>query len=348
MKRRRQEVGAALAGALLLLAAGPARGEALKLATLVPDGSVWDQALKEMGSEWSAATDGRVSLRIYPGGVAGDESDIVRKMRIGQLHAAALTIAGLGDIDEAFSVFATPLLIASYDELAYVLEVAGPGLRRRLEAKGFVFLHWGHGGWVHLFSKRPARTVADVKSLKMFAWAGDDARVQLWRRAGFQPVALASTDILTGLQTGLIEAYPTPPLAALSLQWFRETPYMTALGLAPLVGAVVVSKRSWDKISEEDRGRLLAIARRYEARLADEIPRQDGQAIEEMTRRGLEVVPAADPEAWQRAAADFVRGSRGELVPADIFDEVERALAEYRARAPEAGPPPSDPAGARP
>lgn len=335
----------------MLLVAAAGQAAPLKLATLVPDGSVWDQALKEMGSDWSRATEGRVALRIYPGGVAGDESDIVRKMRIGQLHAAALSVTGLGEIDEAFSVFATPLLFEDYEELDHVLEKLGPELERRLEAKGFVFVHWGHAGWVHLFSKRPARTVADVKAMKMFAWAGDDARVQLWRRSGFQPVALASTDILTGLETGLIESFPTPPLAALSLQWFRETPYMTSIGFAPLIGAVIVSKKSWDRISAEDRGRLLAIAERYEARLADEIPRQDRQAIEEMAQRGLEVVPVEDPAAWERAAADFVRGSRGELVPVDIFDAVQEALAEYRARASKADESPAgatDPAGERP
>jgi len=322
----------------LLLGGAALAAAPLKLATLVPDGSIWDRALKEMGSEWSAATDGRVSLRIYPGGVAGDEADVVRKMRIGQLHAAALTVSGLGEIDSAFSVFATPLMFDSYDELLHVLERLEPELERRLEAKGFVLVHWGHGGWVHLFSKRPARSLADVKRMKMFAWAGDDPRVQLWRRAGFHPVALASTDILIGLQTGLIEAFPTPPLAALSLQWFRETPYMSEIGLAPLVGAVVVSKRSWDRITAEDRARLESIAQRYEDRLATEVPEQDELAIEQMKRRGLEVVAVEDPAAWKAAAELFAEASRGELVPASILDSVLAEIEAFRRSAGEENP----------
>jgi TRAP-type C4-dicarboxylate transport system substrate-binding protein len=335
---RRSRVGLSLSVAFVVLLAPDATAAPLKLATLVPDGSIWDIALKEMSSEWSGATDGRVALRIYPGGVAGDEVDVVRKMRIGQLHAAALTVGGLSEIDEAFAVFATPLMFESDDELQHVLARLGPEFERRLEAKGFVLVHWGHAGWVHLFSKRPASTLGDVKAMKMFAWAGDDARVQLWRRSGFQPVALASTDILTGLQTGLIEAYPTPPLAALSLQWFRETPYMSEIPLGPLVGAVVVSKQAWERIDEADRAALLRIAKRYERRLATEIPAQDQKAVEEMKTRGLEVVAVEDSAAWKQAAEEFVATSRGELVPAGVLDSVLAEIAASRRKPPGTSP----------
>lgn len=319
-----------VAGWSLLFLLTSANAAPLKLATLVPDGSIWDLALKEMGSEWASATDGRVGLRIYPGGVAGDESDVVRKMRIGQLQAAALTVTGLGEIDEAFSVFAIPLMFDSYAEFERVLASLRPELERRLEAKGFVLIHWGHGGWVHLFSKRPATTLDAVKKFKMFAWAGDDARVQLFREVGFEPVALASTDLLTGLQTGLIEAYPTPPLAALALQWFRETPYMSAVGLGPLVGAVIVSKRSWQRIDEADRSRLLSIAEKYEDRLRSEIPRQDEEAVVQMIQRGLEVVEVTDAAAWSAAGRQFAQRARGTLVPAGVLDRVLAEIEVFR------------------
>ena len=125
--------------------------------------------------------------------VFGDEVDVVRKMRIGQLHAAALTVGGLSEIDEAFAVFATPLMFESDDELQHVLARLGPEFERRLEAKGFVLVHWGHAGWVHLFSKKPIRQVADLKQQKLFVWAGQDDMVQWWTRSGFKPVALAAT-----------------------------------------------------------------------------------------------------------------------------------------------------------
>jgi TRAP-type C4-dicarboxylate transport system substrate-binding protein len=304
----------------------------VKLASLVPDGSVWHKVLQGMGAEWSAASQGRVSLRIYPGGVAGDEPDMVRKMRIGQIQASALTVMGLGSIDDSFLVFGIPTFFDSYDELLYVLKKMEPVLKQRLEAKGFVMLNWGHAGWVHLFSRQPVQTAAEVKRLKMFVWAGDDRMVQMWKESGFQPVALAATDILTGLQTGMIDAYPTTPLAALSLQWYHSTPYMVDSGLAPLVGALVITKTAWNKLSDADRAAIQAACKKAEGRLEREIPAQDSVAIVEMVKRGLTVthVKREAMSDWLATADDFARKMRGSMVPSDILDLATRERDNYR------------------
>lgn len=302
----------------------------IKLATLVPDGSVWDKALKSMGSEWKSETAGRVNLRIYPGGVAGDEPDVLRKMRIGQLHAGSLTVRGLIDIDSSFEALAIPLFYDSYEEFYYVLHTIEPELRRRARAKGYELIQWGSVGWVHLFSSKPARTVEELKGLKLFVSAGDDQNVQFWKNEGFRPVALAMTDIMTGLQTGMIDILPTTPLAALSLQWFRQTPHMLDLGLAPLVGATVVSTRTWQRLSPEDRKTMLASALEIEKRLEREIPEQDRTAIEEMSKRGLKVESPADAEAWHKVAGEFAEAMRGERVPTEIYGQVLAARQAFR------------------
>jgi len=329
----------AIAAVLLAASVGlatPARAQTtvVKLATLVPDGSVWDKILRDMGAEWAKATQGRVVLRIYPGGVAGDEPDIVRKMRIGQIQAAALTTTGLSSIDPGFSVFNIPMMFDSYDELAAVLETMQPLFKQRLEAKGFVLLNWGHGGWVHIFTKQPVRTVAELKKCKLFAWAGNDRMVQMWKANGFQPVPLAATDILTGLSTGMIDAFPTPPVAALAMQWFRSTPYMVDLGLGPLVGGLIVTRTAWDKISQADRAAVQAICARAEQRLAYEVPRQDTLSVEEMTKRGLTVakVPPAAVAEWRAEAEQFAAGMRGEIVPAEVLDLARRERDAFRQR----------------
>jgi TRAP-type C4-dicarboxylate transport system substrate-binding protein len=322
-----------LLAALALLAFAPPLGATtIKLATLVPEGSVWGKALEEMGAEWKGATDGRVDLRIYPGGVAGDDPDVVRKMRIGQLHAATLTVTGLAEIDESFEIFGVPLVFDSYQELYEVLDRMEEELAAKLEAKGFVLLHWGYGGWAQLFSKRPIRTVAELKAQKLFVWAGDDARVQLWKKVGFHPVPLAGTDILTGLQTGLIDVLPSPPIAALSFQWFRQTPYMLDLGAGPLVGGTVVVQRVWDGLSEADREALRRSAKALEARLEAAVPDQDRAAVEEMTQRGLEVTTPSDPAEWQAIAEQFARQAREEqIVPGAMLDRLLEARDAVRA-----------------
>lgn len=336
-KTSRMAPRALLALALLAAPGAPPVARAattIKLATLVPSGSVWDKALKEMGDEWRRASEGRVALRVYPGGVAGDETDVLRKMRIGQLHAGTLTIVGLSAIDPSFNVLGVPLFFESYDELFYVLERLRPELERRLAERGYVLVNWGYGGWVHFFSRRPVATVEDLKRAKIFVWGEDESDMRWWKELGYQPVPLAATDIMTGLQTGMVDVLRTTPLAALSLQWFRQTPYMNDLGLGPLTGATIVTRKTWEKIDPDDRKVLLAISRRAEERQRAAIADQDGSAIEQMTERGLTVTVTENRERWLELADGFVRRMRGHSVPEDVFAlafELRRAYREESA-----------------
>lgn len=321
----------------LALAPSPAVPQAptvIRLATFVPDGSVWHKAMKEMGAEWSQGTAGRVQLKVYAGGVAGDEPDYVRMMRIGQMQAAAITTAGLAQIDQAFQMFGVPMFFDSYPELNAVLTQMEPVLKQRLEAKGFVLLNWGHGGWVYFFTRQNARTVADIKKVKMFAMAGDDKWVQLWKSNGYSPVALAPSDMLTGLQTGMIDGCPTTPLLALTLQWYHLTPNMVGIGMAPLVGGLVMTRQAWNKISAPDQAKVLAACRRLEEKLRTGVPHQDTTAVAEMKKRGLIVnpVPPAAVAEWRAAAEQFAAGMRGSIVPSDILDIATRERDAYRKR----------------
>jgi TRAP-type C4-dicarboxylate transport system substrate-binding protein len=264
--------------------------------------------------------------------VAGDEPEVVRKMRIGQLQAAAVTTAGLAAIDPAFQMFNIPMFFDSYPELDAVLSTMTPVLKQRLEAKGFVLLSWGHGGWVYFFTKTPVHTVDELRKTKMFVWSGDDPMVQRWKSNGFRPVPLALTDILTGLQTGMIDTYPTTPLLGLTLQWYHQTPYMVGVGLAPLVGGLVITKQAWGKLSEADRAQIQAACSKVEVRLKAEVPKQDTTAIGEMQKRGLTVVkvPAADVAQFRSIAQGFAAAMRGTAVPADIIDTATRERDAYR------------------
>ena len=329
--------GLAVIGLLLSLAAPTfaQRPTTVKLATLVPERSVWGVLLRNLTEEWKTTTDGRVQARIYPGGVAGDDPDIVRKMRIGQLQAATITVTGLAEIDEAFNVFSIPLFYESYDEYFYVLDSLEPVLRERLEAKGFIFLHWGHGGWVHLFATQPVKTVEDLKSLKLFVWAGSDRLVSWWKDNGYRPVPLALTDALPAMQTGMIEAVPSTPLAALSLQWYRQNPYMLDLGVAPLIGATVITKRGWSKISPQDQQKILTASQRAAESFEVEIPAQDASAIAEMKKRGLTVDVITDPaiqKGWTEEAESFAAHFSEAFMPQEIYVMARKARDEFRAR----------------
>lgn len=305
----------------------------VKMGTLAPEGSSWHQILKAMGEKWAHAEGGGVTLRIYPGGVLGDEPDLVRKMRVGQIHAAALTAVGLADIDPAVSALQVPMMFQSYEELDFVREKLRPALEKRLADRGFVVLNWGDAGWVMFFAKEPFARPGDLKRMKLFVWAGDNQAVDLWKAAGFSPVPLASTDILPGLQTGLINAFDTTPLLAASSQWFGLATHMLNLKWCPLVGATVITKKAWDTTPPAAREALMKSASEAGERLKGEIRAANDKAIDAMTKRGLTVheVSAQDLAAWRQAAEGVYPKIRGGMVPADMFDEVRRLRDAFRA-----------------
>lgn len=335
VRQARQAVAAALLARVVaaLALAGTAHAQTpLKLAHLLPEGTIWDKNLKQMGEEWKQATGGRVTVTVYAGGSMGDESTVLRKMRLDAVQSSALTAVGLGMIDSAFNVFDIPFFFDSYDELNYVIDKLTPVLRKRIEPKGFVLLNWGHGGWVQVFTKHPVQTVDDLKHVKLWTSAGNDRMVQWFKANGFEPRAMAMTDILTGLTTGMIEGLPTTPLAAMLFQWYRQTPYMLELGLGPIVGGVLITKKAWNAIPEADRPQLLAAADGVDTRLRVDVPKLDANAIATMTKNGLTVTKATGPE-WRAQLDGLARTMRGEMVPQDIFDLASKARDEFRKKA---------------
>ena len=237
----------------------------VKMATLAPEGSSWFRVLQEMGEEWRKASDGAVTLRIYPGGVAGDEDAVIRKMRVGQIQAAAITGIGLAYLEPSFYALHIPMMYASDEEFDFVRDRYAPILERKLEEKGFIVLNWGDAGWVHFFSKTPVVTPEEAKALKLFSWSGDTNLVQLYKETGFHPVPLSTNDLLPGLQTGMVNAYSSTPLVSLAFQWFGLAPNMADLRYAPLTGATVIEKRAWEKIPPDLRPKLLEASRRARA-----------------------------------------------------------------------------------
>jgi TRAP-type C4-dicarboxylate transport system substrate-binding protein len=329
MDRKTYQAVAGVIFLFLALAAGAQAQTAIKLATIVPEGSVWDKNVKQMGEEWKTATGGRVTVTVFAGGSQGDEPQILRKMRVDALQAAAFTAVGLGSIDASFNLFDIPFFFESYDELNYVTDKLTPEIRKRVEAKGFVLLNWGGGGWAQVFTKKPVQTVEDLKSVKLYTSAGNDRMVQWFKANGFQPRAMAMTDIMTGLTTGMIDGMPSPPLGALMFQWYRQTPYMLDLGLAPIIGANVITAKTWKAIPDADKPKLLAAADGVEKRLRVEIPKLDESSVAMMTKNGLTVTKAAGPE-WKTQLDGLAKTMRGEMVPPEIFDLAVKARDEFR------------------
>jgi len=302
----------------------------LRLGTILPANSIWDRALKQMASEWQKATDGRVRLQVR--GTTGDESTIIRRMRLNNPQVASLTQPGLAEIDESFNVFGIPFFFESDAEALHVLESLTPQLRQALAEKGYVLLNWGHGGWAHVFSAAEVNNLNDLRRAKLFTSSGDDGMVRWYKENGFRPVPLALTDVLMGLNTGLIDAYPSPPYGALVFQWYRQTSYMLDIPLSPVFGATVINERAWDRISESDQTALRESAAATQDFLFTEVPRQDREAISEMQKRGLNVssLDEASAEKLRREAERLTATWREDRVPSAIYDAALRARNSYR------------------
>ena len=328
MKTLRFAVAVALLASPALLVAQRAN---LRLGTILPANSVWDRALKQMASDWQDATDGRVRLQVR--GTTGDEATIIRRMRLNNPQVAALTLPGLTEVDDSFNVLGIPFFFSSDAEAVHVLEALTPLYREKLAEQGLVLLGWGHGGWAHIFSAHPIRGIPDLQKAKLYTSAGDDGMVQWYKENGFQPVPLELTDVLMGLNTGLIDAYPSPPYGALVFQWYRQTSHMLDIPLSPIFGATVMTERAWARIDEADRDALLAAAAETQAFLFEEVPRQDEEAVAEMQKRGLTVSGVSEPEvALLRAVVDTLTATwRGDRVPADIYDAALAARNAFRA-----------------
>ncbi len=321
----------ALAVALAVAAPASAQEVIVKLGTLAPNGSTWHNLLKEMADRWAQVSGGRVKVRIYPGGTQGGEGDMVRKMAVGQLQAAAITNVGMHDIVREPQAISAPGMIDSEAEFAAVFPKVEPQLDRLLDAKGYVPLHWSQVGFIRIFCTKGYSTPAEMSDARMFAWDGDPASVDAWKAAGFRPVVLSSTDVVPSLQTGMINCIANVPLYLLTARLFERANHMIDVPWGYLIGATLIRKETWERIPADLRPKLLAIAHELGARVDAEVRKLNDDAVAAMRKQGLTVV-AVDPAPWRAAAEKAWPVIRGHVVPAPFFDEVVSARDESRRR----------------
>jgi TRAP-type transport system periplasmic protein len=337
MKHRRPAAPLRYALFALLLAPSLCGALTIKLGSVAPVGSPWDTALRAMAADWSRITGGQVELKVYLGGVAGDEPDMVRKIRIGQLQAAALTSLALNQISPDVLVLSSPFLIDNDGELDYVLARTKSVFVGDIESKGFRVLALSKAGWVRFFSSKPIVVPDDLKKQRLAVNVGDADLLATWRGLGFDAVPLGMTDTTVGLQNGMVGATYGTPLLAAGYQWFGPAPYMSSLRVAPVLGGMLVSARTWAQVPEQFRAPMLAAVEKADRWLYEQTVKLDAEALAVMQRNGLTVVdtPADAERLWR---SEMVRGFElavSKTFSREIYDRVTGLLKEYRAlRAP--------------
>ena len=262
----------------------------LKLGTLAPDGSAWMQVVKAAADEVQQKTNNAVQFKIYPGGVMGDERDMVRKMHIGQLHAAMLSSASVASLFTEVDVLQIPFLFSSYPEADFVVDKMEDGFKIGLEKNGYVALGWSEAGFVYLMSTVPADTLEQLRKAKVWIWSDSPMAKAIFGEAGVMGVPLSITDVLVGLQTGLVEVVYAPPSVAIALQWFTRIKYITDAPLNYMLGGLVVKKEAFDKIDPRHQAMVKEVFQRHMTRLKEVIRTENQESLSVMQKQGVKLL----------------------------------------------------------
>jgi TRAP-type C4-dicarboxylate transport system substrate-binding protein len=312
-----------------------AHGEEIKLATIAPDGSHWMREMRAGAARVRELTDGRVEFKLYPGGVMGNDAQVLRKIRIGQLHGGAFTAGGLGRSYPGLNLYGIPLLFHSLDEVDYVRARIDPKLEAGLEEAGFISLGFSEGGFANLMANEPIRTVEDLVRKKVWVPEGDQISFLAMEALGLSPVVLPVTDVLTGLQTGLLDVSAASPVAALVLQWHTKVSYRTELPVSYSMGVFAIEARTFNRLEAGDQRIVRDVMGEIMAGI-DRAARDDNrQAREVLEQNGVAPVTVdhSNLDSWRSTVESIYPALRRRPdVDVALFDELLAVLVEYRSQ----------------
>jgi len=322
-----------LCAALLSL---PVQAALLKIATVAPDGTHWMEEMRKGAGEIAKQTAGRVKFRFYPGGVMGNDKSVLRKIRIGQLQGGAITGGGLSDIYGDTQIYSLPFLFNSYAEVDYVRKRIDPILISGLEKKGFISFGISEGGFAYLMSANPVAGVDDLRGHKVWVPEGDDISRAAFEAANVSPISLPLTDVLTGLQTGLVDTIESSTVGTIALQWYTQVKYLNDAPLMYLYGTMVVDRKAFDKLSSADQAIVRTVMGDVFKRL-DRINRADNEEAKEVLKQhGITFVHSTDAETrhWRKVIAPAMAKlkSSGQFSP-EVLRTLDSTIAEFRSGA---------------
>ena len=304
----------------------------IKIATIAPDGSAWMKIFSELNADLKAKTDNRVRFRIYPGGVLGDEMDMLRKMHIGQIHGAALLAPGLSTLMKDINVTQVPFLFETYDEVDYVMAKMENFFKKGFEDKGYVLMGWSEGGFVRMMSTVPINTLTELTKAKVWTWEEAPIAQAIFDEAKISAIPLSIPDVLLGLQSDMIQVVYAPPAGAISMQWFVRTKYMTDVPLMYLAGGIVIKKRILNKIAKADLKIMTETIDSHMIKLKDVIRKQNQEAIAVMEKHGVTILKPTreEIEKFKTLSNRAMQRLGDEEMSKDVLKELYGYLEDYR------------------
>jgi len=306
----------------------------LKFATLAPLGSTWMNIITDWASKVEKESKGRLKFKLYGGGITGDEPDVLRKIRFGQIQGAAMTGHGIGYIYSPTRVLEIPFLFRSYEEVDHVRARLMPEIREGFRQNGFELVGWMEVGFIQLFSRTPIYSMDDLRKRRIWLWQGDPLGTAFFSASGLSPVPLPITEVFTSLSTGLIDTTIAPPLGAIALQWFTKTPYMTNIPVMDGVGGLLVSGKFFDNLPKDLQELLRRTGEEAGARLLAETRRDNEKSLAVLKQNGVTFTTEwkdKDSEMFairDRAAAELAKSG---YIPAALYERAKKTLVDYRA-----------------
>jgi len=305
----------------------------LKIASIAPDGTSWMNEMRKGADEIQARTDGRVSFRFYPGGIMGNDKSVLRKIRAGQLHGGALTGGGVAEVYPEANVYSMPFLFRDYSEVDYVRERMDPVLLEGIKEKDFISFGFSEGGFAYLMSTSPIAGIDDLRGHKVWVPEGDEISRAAFEATNVSPVSLPLTDVLTGLQTGLIDTVAGSAIGAIALQWHTRVKYLTDAPLLYLYGSMVLKRQAFEKLEPADQKIVQEVMSSVFSRL-NKLNRKDNEsALKAIQAQGIALV---EPEPEERERwRNSVNGAMDKLLQnglfkAEMLQRVEKLLGDYR------------------
>jgi TRAP-type C4-dicarboxylate transport system substrate-binding protein len=319
---------------LLLIhsAMGAEKSFLIKLATLAPEGSSWMKTFNTLNAEVMRKSENKVQFKIYPGGVLGDEMDMLRKMKIGQIQGAALTSGGLSALFKEIDVLQIPFLFQKYEEVDAILKKMDSLFRKGFEDNGYILLGWSEAGFIYLMSKMPISSVADLKRAKVWIWEESPMAKAIFDEAGVSAIPLSVPDVLIGLQTGLVDVVYAPPTGAISIQWFTKVKYMTDVPLVYLAGGIVVRKDAFKQIPQSFQNILIESFPPHLDQLKLVTRNENRESIKVMMKHGVKIItPSKDQiDEFKRLSNKAIGHIGGQTFSQKVLDEINSHLESYR------------------
>ena len=308
----------------------------LKFATLAPPGTTWMNLLQEWADTVREESEGQLVFKIYPGGVQGDEPDVLKKIRFGQLHGGAFTGYGLGHIYSPVRVLELPFLFDSLDEIDYVRNQFMPEIEQGYRDNGYELLGWMEVGFVYFFSKAPIRSLDDLKERRIWHWQGDPLGKAFFDASGLAPVPLSIIDVYTSLSTGLIDTVYCPPLGAIALQWFTKTDYITNVPMANGIGSLVVSRKFFQNLPQDLQKLLKHTGQVTGEKLIAATRKDNAEALTVLKQKGMKfVMDTEDLDSEEmRALSKRAGESLMEIgyIPESTIEMVNQWLDDFQAK----------------